>query len=152
MPSRTTTTTIAAAGSGSGSGSAKLRVRRGTPRVAAAAAVARTPEPPAFPDVDENDAVLVATGTGPLHLNDPWAYTFKPNEHVWIRHHDKWISGRIFPRSVPKIRSTDNLTYWNVLYQDAYGHKLRRCFSPLLGELKPDTPRIRRMLRAAHWI
>lgn len=47
---------------------------------------------------------------------------------------------------------TQNLTYWNVLYQDSFGHKLRKYFAPLMGELKPDTPAVRSLLREAHWL
>ncbi|KAJ7223271.1 hypothetical protein GGX14DRAFT_557851 [Mycena pura] len=118
--------------------------------------VPTAPPDPVFPedamdiDADENDSSRA--GGGPLHLDDPWAYTFQPNDRVWIRNHDKWIAGRVFPRSVPKIGSRDSLTYWNILYQDAFGHKLRRYFAPLLGELKPDSARVRQMLREAHWI
>ncbi|KAJ7716219.1 hypothetical protein DFH07DRAFT_862373 [Mycena maculata] len=101
-------------------------------------------------DVDENDAAL--SRYEPHHLDEPWAYTFEPNDRVWIRNHDKWIKGRIFPRSVPKTGSSDNLTYWNVLYQDKFGHKLRKYFAPLLGELKPDTTAVRSLLREAHWL
>ncbi|KAJ7356396.1 hypothetical protein DFH08DRAFT_770441 [Mycena albidolilacea] len=101
-------------------------------------------------DVDENNASLAREQ--PRHLDDPWVYPFQPNEKVWIRNHDKWIRGKIFPRSVPKVGSSDNLTYWNVLYQDSFGHKLRKYFAPLMGELKPDTPAVRSLLREAHWL
>ncbi|KAJ7474276.1 hypothetical protein FB451DRAFT_1248474 [Mycena latifolia] len=120
---------------------------------------ATAPEP-AFDDddamdsdatADDDENVNSALGH-PRHLDDPWAYTFQPNDRVWIRNHDKWIKGRIFPRSVPKLGSSDNLTYWNVLYQDSFGHKLRKYFSPLLGELKPDTSAVRGLLREAHWL
>ncbi|KAF7297099.1 hypothetical protein MIND_00942800 [Mycena indigotica] len=132
MPSRTT--------SGSSSSKGKLRRR---------AAVASRP---AFPEDLDTDADENNSSFGPVHLDEPRAYTFKPNERVWIRNHDKWIAGRIFPSSVPKIRSSDNLVYWDVKYSDSYGHKLRRCFAPLLGDLKPDNARVRRLLREAHWI
>nr|GAT48163.1 predicted protein [Mycena chlorophos] len=161
MPSRVSTTTAAAAGHGA-SKTKSPKARRGAARGGAAVVSAAVAPAPAFPeDTDqdamdvENDASLATNHkntNGPLSLDDPWVYSFKPGESVWVRNHDKWIAGRIFPRSVPKIRSTDNLTYWNVLYQDAYGHKLRRCFAPLLGDLKPDTPRVRSLLREAHWI
>jgi len=101
-------------------------------------------------DVDENDASLLHGE--PHRLDDPWTYTFQPNDRVWIRNHDKWIRGRIFPRSVPKVGTNDNLTYWNVLYQDSFGHKLRKYFAPLLGELKPDTAAVRKLLREAQWL
>ncbi|KAF8140763.1 hypothetical protein K438DRAFT_1834186 [Mycena galopus ATCC 62051] len=101
-------------------------------------------------DVDENDASLAHEQ--PHHLNEPWSFPFQPNQKVWIRNHDKWIRGTIFPRSVPKVGLSDNLTYWNVLYQDSFGHKLRKYFAPLIGELKPDTPAVRRLLREAHWL
>ncbi|KAJ7447870.1 hypothetical protein B0H11DRAFT_2081838 [Mycena galericulata] len=101
-------------------------------------------------DVDENNASLARYA--PRHLDEPWEYIFQPNDRVWIRNHDKWIKGRIFPRSVPKMGSSDDITYWNVLYQDSFGHKLRKYFAPLLGELKPDTSAVRSLLREAHWI
>ncbi|KAJ7671858.1 hypothetical protein B0H17DRAFT_192567 [Mycena rosella] len=160
MPSRTRSSTSSAP---SASRPSKLR------RVA--------PPDPVFEDSDmdsdgdENDAALARYE--PTHLDAPWAYSFEPNDRVWIRNHDKWIKGRIFPHSVPKLGSSDvrifslplnflkftpfffaaqNLTYWNVLYQDSFGHKLRKYFAPLLGELKPDTSAVRSLLRDAHWI
>ncbi|KAJ7909490.1 hypothetical protein B0H13DRAFT_2014129 [Mycena leptocephala] len=98
------------------------------------------------PDFDED------MNSDPRRLDDSWSYAFQPNQKVWIRNHDKWIRGTIFPRSVPKVGTSDNLTYWNVLYQDSFGHKLRKYFSPLLGELKPDTAAVRKLLREAHWL
>ncbi|KAJ7700295.1 hypothetical protein B0H16DRAFT_1483911 [Mycena metata] len=83
----------------------------------------------------------------PSHLDEPWPYTFQPNDRVWIRNHHKWIKGSIFPGSIPK-----NLTYFSVVYRDSYGHKLRKYFAPLLGELKPDTAAVQSLLREAHWI
>ncbi|KAJ6509119.1 hypothetical protein DFH09DRAFT_1199177 [Mycena vulgaris] len=136
MPSRTSRSTSA-------SGPSK-------PRRAAAPAPAAY-EDTADSDVDENNAALARYE--PRHLDDPFAYSFQPNDRVWIRNHDKWIEGRIFPRSVPKLGSSDqNLTYWNVLYQDSFGHKLRKYFAPLLGELKPDTDGVRDLLRDAQWL
>ncbi|KAJ6474466.1 hypothetical protein C8R47DRAFT_1144234 [Mycena vitilis] len=88
----------------------------------------------------------------PRSLDDPRAYTFKPKDSVWIRNNDRWIRGTIFPASVPKINNGDNLTYWNVRYQDDFGHKLRKYFSPLLGDLKPDTAAVRKLLQEAHWL
>ncbi|KAJ7250110.1 hypothetical protein B0H12DRAFT_1120825 [Mycena haematopus] len=115
----------------------------------------RAPEPEVLDqdmdsDADENNAALAHEQ--PRNLGDPWAYPFQPNQKVWIRNHDKWIRGTIFPRSVPKVGLSDNLTYWNVLYQDNFGHKLRKYFAPLIGELKPDTPAVRKLLREAHWL
>ncbi|KAJ7630184.1 hypothetical protein FB45DRAFT_1058241 [Roridomyces roridus] len=101
---------------------------------------------------DENVNTAALARYAPRHLDEPWAYVFQPNDRVWIRNHEKWIHGRIFPRSVPKLGSHDNLTYYNVLYQDSFGHKLRKYFSPLLGELKPDTSAVRSLLKDAHWI
>ncbi|KAJ7259694.1 hypothetical protein C8J57DRAFT_1720281 [Mycena rebaudengoi] len=88
----------------------------------------------------------------PLNLDDPWAYTFEPNDRVWIRNNDKWIQGRIFSRSSTKVLFRDNIPYWNVFYQDTYGHKLRKYFAPLRGEIKPDTSAVRALLRDARWI
>ena len=34
-------------------------------------------------------------------------------------------------------------TFWPVKYR----HNLRRHFAPLLGEIKPDTPRVRQLLK-----
>ncbi|KAJ7088228.1 hypothetical protein C8R43DRAFT_1115252 [Mycena crocata] len=120
----------------------------------------RTAVPPQFPDPDvaemdtdsddENNAALMHFE--PRHLSDAWEFNFQPNEPVWIRHNEKWIRGRIFPRSSPKVGTTDKMIYWNVLYQDAFGHKLRRNFAPLLGELKPDTRAVRKLLKEARWL
>ncbi|KAJ7139229.1 hypothetical protein C8R44DRAFT_867395 [Mycena epipterygia] len=112
-------------------------------------------------DGDENNAALAHYE--PRHLEDPWAYTFQPNDPVWVRNHDKWIKGTIFPHSKPKVGSrnvrisspliifttTPNLVYWNVQYQDSFGHKLRRNYAPLLGEIKPDTSAVRSLLLKA---
>ncbi|KAF7307514.1 hypothetical protein MIND_00546000 [Mycena indigotica] len=73
------------------------------------------------------------------------------NEIVWIRNNDKWMPGRIF-LSTPKLRPKDNFLCWNVVYQDKAGHRLRKYFAPLLGELKPDTASVRQLLQEAHWI
>ncbi|KAK7064928.1 hypothetical protein R3P38DRAFT_3383365 [Favolaschia claudopus] len=101
-------------------------------------------------DVDENNATLVHEQLG--HLDDPWPTAFQPNQKVWIRNHGKWIRGKIFPQSVPKLGISDNLTYWNVMYKDTFGHHLRKSFAPLAGELKPDIPAVRKLLREAHWL
>ncbi|KAJ7020221.1 hypothetical protein C8F04DRAFT_1272045 [Mycena alexandri] len=101
-------------------------------------------------DNDENNPPAVHGQ--PRHLDEPWAYTFQPNDRVWIRNHGKWIKGSIFPGSIPKVGSNDNLTYFSVVYRDNYGHKLRKYFAPLLGELKPDTAAVQSLLREAHWI
>ncbi|KAF7302896.1 hypothetical protein MKEN_01251900 [Mycena kentingensis (nom. inval.)] len=100
------------------------------------------------PEPDSDDS---GEQHGATSLDEPAEYSFKPNELVWVRNNDKWISGRIF-LSAPKVRPSDNLPCWNVLYQDKFGHKLRKYFAPLLGELKPDTARVREMLKEAAWI
>ncbi|KAJ6614939.1 hypothetical protein B0H10DRAFT_2216200 [Mycena sp. CBHHK59/15] len=146
MPSRTRTSSrLAANNAASGSKQASK------PRPVAAA----PPEPAdnAVPQwdvlgTDENALVFWA----PRHIDQPWAYTFEANEPVWIRNNDKWIRGKIFSRPKPEILWSDELPHWNVIYQDTYGHKLRRYFSPLRGELKPDTPVVHELLRAANWI
>ncbi|KAF7302504.1 hypothetical protein HMN09_00884800 [Mycena chlorophos] len=79
----------------------------------------------------------------------PDEFCFKPKETVWILVNERWISGRIF-LSTPRIRPSDNQPCWNVLYQDKFGHRLRKYFAPLLGEMKPDTAMVRQMLQAAH--
>ncbi|KAJ7612574.1 hypothetical protein FB45DRAFT_866728 [Roridomyces roridus] len=152
MPTRTSPRLSARTASAARPGPSKLRRRRALP----------PPSPESAYDVemddhdsnsdaaDENIAALARYA--PRHLDEPWAYVFQPNDRVWIRNHEKWIHGRIFPRSVPKLGSHDNLTYYNVLYQDSFGHKLRKYFSPLLGELKPDTSAVRSLLKDAHWI
>ncbi|KAJ7054020.1 hypothetical protein C8F01DRAFT_1260236 [Mycena amicta] len=98
---------------------------------------------------DSDSASQASVGS----LDEPleYDYQFKPNEPVWIFNNNKWTSGRIF-YAAPKVRPSDNLPCWNVLYQDAFGHKLRKYFAPLLGELKPDTARVRQMLKEARWI
>ncbi|KAF7340316.1 hypothetical protein MVEN_01950700 [Mycena venus] len=143
MPSRTRSSDLSSTTSGPSK-----------PRRATRATTLAAPKPEDFDedmnsDDDENSAPLAHEQ--PRHLDDPWMYAFQPNEKVWIRNHDKWIPGQIFPRSVPKVGSSDSLTYWNVLYQDSFGHKLRRYFAPLMGELKPDTPTVRKLLREAGW-
>ncbi|KAJ7073471.1 hypothetical protein B0H15DRAFT_1027452 [Mycena belliarum] len=89
----------------------------------------------------------------PRRLDEPCAYNFKSNDCVWIRNQGKWIAGRIFPgaRSGPLRSANGTHDYYSVLYTDR-GHKLRRYFAPLLGELKPDTHAVRGLLRAEGWI
>ncbi|KAG1908684.1 uncharacterized protein F5891DRAFT_994423 [Suillus fuscotomentosus] len=82
----------------------------------------------------------------PDTLEEPWPYRFQSGDSVWIHSTGyDWYQGKI--SGLPKAAQTkmgDGL-FWPV----TYNRNKRRYAAPLNGELKPDTPPIRKMLEEA---
>lgn len=88
---------------------------------------------------------------GPDDLDEPWPYTFRMGDHVWIRTEEgNWYPGKVSSNNVKlgKTRQKEGLFY-PVIFR--IGSRIRKHFAPLNGEIKPDTLRTRILLRRAGW-
>ncbi|THH04446.1 hypothetical protein EW145_g5516 [Phellinidium pouzarii] len=70
----------------------------------------------------------------PEELDEEWDFEPKPGDSVWV-----------------KSKNTERETWVNkaLFYSVRYHRNVRRFFAPLLGEIKPDTPHVRRLLKKA---
>lgn len=87
---------------------------------------------------------------GPEDLDDPWPYTFQMGDSVWIRTEGgNWYPGKVSSKSVKQgpTRQREGL-----FYPVIFRRRIRKHFAPLNGEIKPDTPRTRTLLRQAGWL
>ncbi|KAI0040025.1 hypothetical protein FA95DRAFT_1453662, partial [Auriscalpium vulgare] len=98
---------------------------------------------------DSEEALLEP---GPHDLDDPWPYSFKMSENVWIRTAGgNWQRGRV-TRSTTKLGPTrEKQGYFYHVQFRMQEKNIRKDFAPLNGEIKPDTPRTRTLLRQQGW-
>ncbi|EIW86242.1 hypothetical protein CONPUDRAFT_133734 [Coniophora puteana RWD-64-598 SS2] len=89
----------------------------------------------------------------PEDLDETWAYRFKMNEHVWIRARDgTWCLGYVCGQ--PK-RGLSDLGSEGLFYPVIYtlkGPRIRNEFCPFNGDIKADTPGVRKLLAEAGWL
>ncbi|KAL5495793.1 hypothetical protein ACEPAI_1257 [Sanghuangporus weigelae] len=106
-------------------------------------------------DVDEqgegeDDGDGSEVGIGPEEWDEGWDFEPKPGDAVWVKSKDTeretWYYGHV-------QRSTRTGTVrggkQGMFYSVRYHRNLRRYFAPLLEEIKPDTPRVRKLLEQA---
>ncbi|KAI9510634.1 hypothetical protein F5148DRAFT_549425 [Russula earlei] len=106
------------------------------------------------PADEEADLQLATLEAGPDDLDDPWLYTFRPGDTVWIRTEGgNWYLGKVSSNSVKRgqTRQKEGLFY-PVIFCIGIGPRIRKHFAPLNGEIKPDTSRTRTLLRRAGWL
>ncbi|TFY60065.1 hypothetical protein EVJ58_g5389 [Rhodofomes roseus] len=80
------------------------------------------------------------------YLNAPLlGYDFEKGESVWVYAYDGWYCGSVMRR----VESPDRpkVVQFRVLFRRYV--RIQKDFAPSDGTIKPDTPRIRQMLRAA---
>ncbi|CAK5265547.1 unnamed protein product [Mycena citricolor] len=90
-------------------------------------------------------------------LDAPRICLFTVDQVVWFKNYlGEWQRGKIYASPAApqgrRIRASDNHIYWNVIYVNPSGHKLRRWFTPVNGDIKPDTPDIRALLNDGGWL
>ncbi|KAJ3735355.1 hypothetical protein DFJ43DRAFT_43877 [Lentinula guzmanii] len=86
----------------------------------------------------------------PEDLDEPWPYTFHTGQAVWIRTSGgNWHSGRVSSETTRKGNTREKE---GLFYPVKFDGKLRKYFAPLNGEIKPDTPHTRRLLKGAGWL
>ncbi|KAF9261967.1 hypothetical protein L218DRAFT_960925 [Marasmius fiardii PR-910] len=101
---------------------------------------------PATPQ-DLRDGISNFEMSLPVDLDDGWGYTFQAGESVWVRTAGgNWLRGRVSSEITRKgfTRMNEGL-----FYPVKFDNKLRKYFAPLNGEIKPDTPHTRRLLKEA---
>ncbi|KAG2356508.1 hypothetical protein BDR07DRAFT_1300251 [Suillus spraguei] len=82
----------------------------------------------------------------PDTLEEPWPYRFEIGDSVWIHSTGyDWYQGKISGQAKAARTKMGDGLFWPV----TYGRNKRRYAAPLNGELKPDTPRVRKMLEEA---
>ncbi|KAG7090584.1 hypothetical protein E1B28_009690 [Marasmius oreades] len=86
----------------------------------------------------------------PEDLDDGWGYTFQAGESVWVRTAGgNWLRGKVCGDITRKGRTR---TTEGLFYPVKFDNKLRKYFAPLNGEIKPDTPHTRRLLKEAGYV
>jgi len=101
---------------------------------------------------DEEVDLEASSEPGPDDLDDPWPYTFRMGESVWIRTEGgNWYPGKVSSNNAKRgpTRQKEGLFY-PVIF--GIGARIRKHFAPLNGEIKPDTGRTRTLLRQAGWL
>jgi len=84
-------------------------------------------------------------------LDESRQYTFQQGERVWVRTAEgNWFPGKINSQTTRKglTRQKEGLFYPVVFFEG----KVRKYFAPLNGEIKPDIPSVRRLLKLGGWI
>ncbi|EGN92704.1 hypothetical protein SERLA73DRAFT_190723 [Serpula lacrymans var. lacrymans S7.3] len=100
-----------------------------------------------YDDGTDSDSSYVESQ--PEDLDDSWPYRFKLSDSVWIRTSGgNWQSGRVSGQ--PKLGQTREKD--GLFYPVIFCTKLRKYFAPLNGEIKPDTPHIRKLLEEGGWL
>ncbi|KAL0578827.1 hypothetical protein V5O48_003151 [Marasmius crinis-equi] len=80
----------------------------------------------------------------PEHLDDIWPYTFQAGESVWVKTAGgNWVRGKVTSDITRKGATREKE---GLYYPVKYDTKFRKYFSPLNGEIKPDTLHTRRLL------
>lgn len=79
---------------------------------------------PATPDVDE-----------------PWDYTFKRHDTVWVFIQGRWYIGNVMSTFHSKVRPKVKI------YTVVFRKNVKANFAPIDGTIKPDTPHIVKLLR-----
>ncbi|KAL1731112.1 hypothetical protein EV714DRAFT_271995 [Schizophyllum commune] len=83
-----------------------------------------------------------------LSLDDVYGYEFKPGQQVWVRDADGlWHLARTTSKA-PKVapaRFKDGL-YYTAVWLDHDRARKPCTYAPQNGDIKPDTPHIRRLL------
>ncbi|KZP30283.1 hypothetical protein FIBSPDRAFT_946016 [Athelia psychrophila] len=86
----------------------------------------------------------------PLSIEQPWSYSFQRGENVWIKLCGKWYPGRIWGHKILKGLTQDKRDH--CMYFCVYfWNKARKFVSPMNGDVKPDTPHTRKLLKEAGW-
>ncbi|KAL5534759.1 hypothetical protein ACEPAG_1223 [Sanghuangporus baumii] len=102
------------------------------------------------PGEGEDDRGGSEIGMGTEEWDEGWDFEPKPGDAVWVKSKDTeretWYYGRV-QRSTRTgtVRGGKQGTFYSVRYH----RNLRRYFAPLLEEIKPDTPRVRKLLEQA---
>ncbi|GBE78699.1 hypothetical protein SCP_0115900 [Sparassis crispa] len=111
-------------------------------------------------DADDSDEEDTDTPTGSRFLENTdsleemWEHPFEPGDYVWVRApHGSWLPGQV-TRQPPHIRRTHSGDKECVYYSVEYRHRatFRRYFAPMNGEMKPDTARVRELLKEGGWL
>ncbi|KAG5219800.1 Vacuolar protein sorting-associated protein [Salix suchowensis] len=80
----------------------------------------------------DSDATL--SEPQPSELDEPWPFTFRPGESVWIRTAGgNWYPGKVSGQTTGKAKHGEEGLYYPVVFCD----KLRKYFAPLNGEINP---------------
>ncbi|KAF9482352.1 hypothetical protein BDN70DRAFT_435834 [Pholiota conissans] len=106
------------------------------------------PETLAWSEALKNESVL---NTSFESLDEACDYPFKNRDPVWVRTKgDKWTFGKVSG----VIRTGPTRYQQGFFYHVNFGpkHNVRKYFAPMNGEIKPDTQKVRRLLRDEGWI
>jgi len=83
------------------------------------------------------------------YLNAPLLdYEFERGESVWVYAYDGWYLGSVMRRTETPERP--KIVQHRVLFRRYV--RIQKDFAPIDGTIKPDTPRMRQMLRAAKFL
>lgn len=88
-----------------------------------------------------------------IDLNDSRPYVFEKCERAWVRTtKGTWCLGNVTnsPPRVGLTRDGEGLFY-SVIFTLG-GARMKKCFAPLNGEIKPDTEEIRDLLKTYGWL
>ncbi|PCH33082.1 hypothetical protein WOLCODRAFT_134887 [Wolfiporia cocos MD-104 SS10] len=84
--------------------------------------------------------------TDPADLDENLDYAFKKGDPVWIQLKGKWYHGKV--GAIVESKKQPMVTLYTVFFRG----NLKVNLTPVDGAIKPDTPRIRRLLRVANWL
>lgn len=99
-----------------------------------------------YPYEDGEDA----EGGVPEDLDEVWDFSPKPGDAVWVKEksteRETWYLGHVQKSTkTGVVRGGKQGTFYSVRYHG----KMRKFFAPLLGDIKPDTPHVRRLMEEA---
>jgi len=93
------------------------------------------------------------TDSQPEDLDEPWSYTFKVRDIVWVKTTGgDWYQGKVSSSRTKTSQTRQGMgTYYPVKFHINKNH-IAKDFAPLNGEIKPDTSHIRSLLEAGGWL
>ncbi|KII94440.1 hypothetical protein PLICRDRAFT_172090 [Plicaturopsis crispa FD-325 SS-3] len=130
--------------------SASQKASRATSRKSNNSRKSAATDMPPYGSSSESDSDATLPETQPDDLDEPWPFTFSSGDAVWVRSptNHNWFLGHVASRSTRAGMTREKEgVYYCVQYRD--GCRIRNYFSPLNGDMKPDSRHVQQLLKEA---
>ncbi|GBE78698.1 hypothetical protein BKA93DRAFT_824784 [Sparassis latifolia] len=101
----------------------------------------------AFGDMDVEPPVIEYQ---PDDLDEPLSWAFQDGDPVWVKTEEgEWLQGTVNGKSTRRGATRQKE---GVFFPVSFRISSRKYFAPLNGDVKPDTPEVRRLLLEGGWL
>jgi len=95
-----------------------------------------------YPDDSSSESDDISDrASKPATPDEPWDYTFKRHDTVWVFIQGRWYIGNVMSTFHSKVRPKVKI------YTVVFRKNVKANFAPIDGTIKPDTPHIVKLLR-----